>query len=44
MPRRVRQTGNVVMGDMAGGDIVRPKQPNDKAHFSEVSDRERRIK
>lgn len=28
MPRRVRQTGNVVMGDMAGGDIVKPKQPN----------------
>jgi hypothetical protein len=28
MPRRVRQTGNVVMGDMAGGDIVKPSKPN----------------
>lgn len=25
-PRNVRQIGNIVMGDMAGGDIVKPKQ------------------
>ena len=28
IPRRVNQRGNIVMGDMAGGDIVKPKQPN----------------
>jgi hypothetical protein len=26
--RNVKQCGNVVMGDMAGGDIVKTKQPN----------------
>ena len=29
--RNVKQCGNVVMGDMAGGDIVKTKQPNTKA-------------
>ena len=32
MPRRVRQTGNVVMGDTAGGDIVKPSKPNAPVH------------
>jgi hypothetical protein len=30
--RNVRQCGNIVMGDMAGGDIVKPKQPNAEHH------------
>jgi len=31
---RVRQTGNVVMGDMAGGDIIKCEQPNAEGQHS----------